>query len=79
MKEEDDIRDYINKFIETVDRLHDMELRINEDLLVIILLHSFPQSFENCRCAIEIKDELPILDNLKIKICECENEKEKKQ
>ncbi|EFN70396.1 hypothetical protein EAG_00232, partial [Camponotus floridanus] len=38
------------------------------ELQSIMLLHSLPESFENFRCAIESRDELPTPENLKIKI-----------
>lgn len=47
-----------------------MELHINEDLLSISHLHSLPKKYENFRCGIESRDDLPKLDILKIKIIE---------
>lgn len=47
-----------------------MDVVINSDLLAIMLLYSLPSSFENFRCAIESRDELPALEVLKVKIIE---------
>lgn len=70
MKDQDDVRDHLNKFTDTVDKLTEMDVMINEDLLSIMMLYSLPHSFENFRIAIESRDELPSPDNLKIKIIE---------
>ena len=70
MQEEDDVREHIAKFFDAVDKLADMSVDINEDLLAIMLLYSLPASFENFRCAIETRDVLPNAEVLKIKIIE---------
>lgn len=70
MRENDDIREHLNKFTDVVDKLADMEITINDDLLSIMMLYSLPSSFENFRIAIESRDALPTPENLKIKICE---------
>lgn len=46
------------------------EVHINPDLLTMMLLYSLPQCFENFRCAIESRDELPTPETLRIKIIE---------
>lgn len=65
-----DLREHLNKFSDTVDRLQELDIVINDELLVIMLLGSLPNSFENFRVAIESRDDLPKLDVLKIKIQE---------
>lgn len=45
-----------------------MEVEINGDLLSIMLLYSLLASFENFRCAIESRDNLPPPEDLKVKI-----------
>lgn len=65
-----DVRQHIEKFFETVDKLEEMEIKIHEDLLSILLLYSLPDIFENFRCAIESRDQLPKVETLKIKILE---------
>ena len=70
-------------FFNSVDKLGEMNLEINGDLLSIMLLYSLPASYENFRCAIETRDELPTTEVLKIKIVEetdaRQNREEEKQ
>lgn len=64
------VRSHIDKFFDAVDKLNEMDVVINSDLLAIMLLYSLPSRFENFRCAIESRDELPTLEVLKLKIIE---------
>lgn len=73
MNDGDDIREHIRKFFDTVDKLNEMDIEINADLLTIMLLYSLPPSFENFRCAIESRDTLPSPEALRVKVLE-ENE-----
>lgn len=66
----EDVRDHLRSFFDTLDKLSEMEIDINPDLLSVMLLYSLPPSFENFRCAIESRDELPSPENLRIKIIE---------
>lgn len=70
MQEDDDVRTHIARFYDAVDKLLDMEVEINPNLLAIMLLYSLPGSFENFRCAIESRDVLPTPEALKVKIIE---------
>ncbi|CAB0006607.1 unnamed protein product, partial [Nesidiocoris tenuis] len=70
MSSNDDVRDHVSSFFETVDKLLDMEIKINDDLLTIMLLYSLPEEFENFRCAIESRDDLPKPETLRTKIIE---------
>lgn len=70
MEDGADVREHVNKFFDTVDKLEEMEIEINKDLLSIILLYSMPSNFENFRCAIESRDELPTHETLRVKILE---------
>lgn len=70
MEENGNVRDHINKFFDAVDKLGEMDVDINPDLLSIMLLYSLPSSFENFRCAIESRDDLPSPESLRIKIVE---------
>jgi hypothetical protein len=70
MMDTGDIREHLNKFADTVDKLSDMDININDDLLAIMMLYSLPASYEIFRIAIESRDELPSRENLKIKILE---------
>lgn len=65
-----DVREHLQKFFETTDELSEMGVDINPDLLSVMLLYSLPPSFENFRCAIESRDELPSPETLRIKITE---------
>jgi len=47
MKENDDVGEYFRVFFDTVDKLNEMKVDINRDLLSVMLLHSLPFSFEN--------------------------------
>jgi hypothetical protein len=69
-REDDDVREHVAKFMDTVDKLQGTNIEINGDLLSIMLLYSLPSSFENFRCAIESRDSLPNVENLKVKIVE---------
>lgn len=76
MQKDDDVREHLHKFFDAVDKLTEMEVDINEDLLTILLLYSLPSAFENFRCAIESRDDLPTPETLRIKIIEeCEARK----
>lgn len=70
MADGSDVREHLCNFFDTVDKLADMNLDINPDLLTIMLLYSLPTNFENFRCAIESRDELPTPETLRIKIVE---------
>jgi len=70
MSEGGDVRDYMSRFFDAVDKLAAMEVEINGDLLSIMLLYSLPSSFDNFRVAIESRDELPNVEALKVKILE---------
>jgi len=83
MKEGEDVRQHLDRFFNAVDKLDEMNLEINGDLLSIMLLNCLPASYENFRCAIETRDELPTTEVLKIKILEetdaRQNREEEKQ
>jgi len=55
----------INLYFDTVDRLAEMDIEINPDILTMMLLNSLPTGFENFRCAILSRDELSFLDMLR--------------
>ena len=70
MADGEDVREHIRTFFDAVDKLTEMEVIINPDLLAILLLYSLPSQYENFRCAIESRDELPTPEALRIKIIE---------
>ncbi|GBN79897.1 hypothetical protein AVEN_100108-1 [Araneus ventricosus] len=63
-----DVRDYIRKSFDFIDKLQDLHIAIDEDLTSVMLLYSLPANFETFRVAKESRDELPKLDTLRIKI-----------
>jgi hypothetical protein len=77
MVDNGDIREHLNKFADTVDKLSEMDININDDLLAVMMLYSLPASYENFRIAIESRDELPSPENLKIKILEDDEARKK--
>lgn len=60
----------LRSFFDAVDKLRDMEVQVNPDVLAIALLYSLPSSFDNFRVAIESRHELPDPDALRVKIIE---------
>ena len=78
MPEGGDVREHLSIFFDVVDKLQAMDIEINGELLSIMLLYSLPSTFENFRCAIESRDNLPDADSLRIKIIE-ENDARKQK
>lgn len=70
MKENSDVHDHINKFMDTVDKLNALEIEINSELLSVMMLYSLPSSYDVFRVAIETRDSLPSPEELKVKIIE---------
>ena len=70
LSENGNMAEHLNKFFDIVDKLKSMAIEIADDLLSMIILYSIPSSYENFRCAIESRDELPKPDSLKIKLLE---------
>ena len=70
MADGEDVREHLREFFATIDKLCEMQVEINPDLLTVMLLYSLTPNFENFRCAIESRDELPIPESLRIKIVE---------
>jgi hypothetical protein len=70
MNEGETMKNHLNNFFNIIDKLEEMELKIVDDLVTILLLYSIPDSYENFRIAIESRDELPKPETLKIKLTE---------
>ena len=70
MQEEDDLKKHLGAFFDTVKKLKEINLVAIDELLAILLLYSFPDSFSMLRTAMESQDELPSTEILKIKIIE---------
>ncbi|XP_026673862.1 uncharacterized protein LOC113464999, partial [Ceratina calcarata] len=70
MHEGEDMAEHLNKYFDTVDKLKDLQVNIDGNLLTVLLLHSIPNTYENFRCAIKVRDNLPTPEMLKIKLLE---------
>lgn len=62
------MRYHLAKFFDAVDKLTEMDVIIQPDLLLIMFLYSLPAAYRNFRCAIESRDKLPSLEILRVKI-----------
>lgn len=62
--------EHIDLFTEYVEKLSELEISIQDEVLSIILLCSLPSSYESFVVAIESRDSLPIFEALKSKILE---------
>ena len=69
-KDGDDVQEHIRKFFDIVDKLSELKVEIHQDLLSVMLLRSLPENFENFRCAVASRDELPSPESLRIKVAE---------
>lgn len=68
------IMEYLNDFTKTCKKLADIGVEINEELLVIILLSSLSNNYQNFVQTIESANNLPTFDGLKMKLLqECIN------
>lgn len=70
MDDGDDTREHVRKFFDAKEKLGEMDVEVNPNLLSILLFYSLPTSFENFRCAIESRDTLPAPEDLRTKIIE---------
>lgn len=70
MKEIKNMAEYLNAFSDVSEKLADVGIQIQEELLVIILLSSLEKEYENFVVAIETRDKLPSLSVLKLKLLE---------
>lgn len=72
MKKDPDtsIAKFLNDFTSKAEQLTEAGINIPEDLLSIMLLGSLPEEFENFTVAIESRDVIPSVNNLKTKLLE---------
>lgn len=70
LKEGRNVKEHLNQFFDAKDKLKDIDITVHKDVLSILLLYSLPESFENFRCVIESRDELPNPEMFKVKIIE---------
>lgn len=61
---------HVSDFTNKAEQLAEIGIRIPESLLSIMLLGSLPDEFENFSIAIESRDKIPNVDNLKVKLLE---------
>ena len=57
-------------FSSTVEKLAETRVELQDELFAIMLLASLPTSYENFVIALEMRDELPKLSALKLKLTE---------
>lgn len=67
---DDQIKDHLKQFMETADKLAEMDIQVHDDILTFLMLYSLSPSYDNFRVAIETRDVLPKPEELKIKIIE---------
>lgn len=70
MADDGDARAYARSFFELIDTLAEMDVDFNKDVLTVMLLRSLPEKYENFKCAISSRDELPTPEALRIKMAE---------
>lgn len=70
MKDGDDPKTHIENFSDNVDKLAEIGIEINKDLLCILLLCNLSPAFETFHRAITTRDDIPDFEALKIKIIE---------
>ncbi|XP_050574685.1 uncharacterized protein LOC126914597 isoform X4 [Bombus affinis] len=70
MSRSEDMSDHLNNFFSHADKLKEMDIVVADDLLSVLLLYGTPNTYENFKCAIELRDQLPTPDALKIKLLE---------
>lgn len=64
MHEGKSVREHLSSFMETVDKLQQVYIEINRDLLAVMVLHSLPDSYESFCCVIKSRHSLPEIDGL---------------
>ncbi|CAK9830520.1 Retrovirus-related Pol polyprotein from transposon TNT 1-94 [Anthophora retusa] len=61
---------YVNEFSSKAEQLEEVGIKLPEEVLSIMLISSLPPEYENFSVVIESRDEVPSLENLKIKLKE---------
>jgi len=61
---------YVADFTRKAEQLEEAGIEVPDELLSIMLLGSLPAEFESFSVAIESRDEIPSLENLKVKLIE---------
>lgn len=73
MADQSTMNDHLNSFFGLSDQLSEIDIKLPDELLSIILLSSLPPSYENFVVAIESHDQLPKPNVLKNKLMEEHN------
>lgn len=68
--ENENMRNNLDRFFDTVDKMSDIKIDIYEDLLIVMLLSSLSSNYKNFKCAIASRNELPELKVLRVEIVE---------
>ncbi|CAD6227288.1 GSCOCG00006076001-RA-CDS [Cotesia congregata] len=68
MDEGADVRKHVTEFCETAKKLKETDIDIPDQMLVMLLLSSLPESYAVFKETIESRDELPKLDALMVKL-----------
>lgn len=73
---------FINEFIRIAEQLNECDMKLPENLLAIWLLNSLPSEYENFCVALESRERMPTLEELKTRLLEeevrrTENEKDR--
>ncbi|XP_073841217.1 uncharacterized protein [Musca autumnalis] len=70
MADGENMQQFLNEFSNCVDKLSEVGITIQSELVVIILLSCLPKSYEQFVVAMETRDSLPSFDILKVKLLE---------
>lgn len=70
MTDSEDMSCFLNDFSNAVDKLSEVGIELQDELIVIILLSSLPKSYEQFVVAMETRDSLPKFQILKVKLLE---------
>lgn len=62
--------EYVNSYVNKVEQLEDVGIKLPEELASIIMLNSLPTEYENFCVAMESRDDIPTIDFLKTKLIE---------
>ncbi|XP_037929183.1 uncharacterized protein LOC119684159 [Teleopsis dalmanni] len=70
MSDGDSVTEFINSFVDVIDKLAQVDITLNEELKVTMLFSSLPVKYENFVVAIETRDSLRTFDVIKVKLLE---------
>lgn len=70
MGENSSMSQHFNNYFDLFEKLVEVDIKLQDELLTIILLSSLPKEYENFVIAIESRDELPKVNVLKTKLIE---------